>query len=243
MGLMKNRVVNGVLYTLALVGSGVAKAKGWHGLEYASKPLLMLVLSSWFFFSSRRVGDRFTLMVQAGLFFSLIGDIATLFTHVDDFNFIIGMGAYFLAMLCYVVAFILNISEVPGMEGLLVAVLIAFGIGTYGFFYAWDLMPHVEEGLGPPVMAYVAGMVLMGMAAAFRFRRTFPNSFWLVMVGVLLLIASDSILAWDRFRQPLKWAPLAVLASYAVGQVLVAGGALAHVLDADNLRRREAMST
>lgn len=243
MGLLKNRVVNGALYALALAGTCIAKVKGLHGLEYACKPLLMLVLSSWFFLNSRRVGDRFTLMVQAGLFFSLAGDVVTLFTHLDDFNFIIGLGAYFLAMLCYAFAFILNISEAPSMEGLLVAVLISFGIGTYAFFFAWDLMPHVEEGLGLPVMAYIAAMALMGIAAAFRFRRTFSNSFWLVLAGVLLLIASDSILAWDRFRQPLKWAPLAVLFSYAAGQVLVAGGALAHVLDADNLRRREAMST
>ena len=28
---------------------------------------MMMVLGSWFFFNSRRVGDRFTLLIQAGL--------------------------------------------------------------------------------------------------------------------------------------------------------------------------------
>ena len=239
----KSLVLNGLIYVLALIGTCVAQMKGLHTLEWVCKPLLMIVLSSWFFFNSRRVGDRFTLLVQAGLFFSLIGDIALMFTYVDDFNFLVGLAAFFLAQLCYAFAFAHNISEVGGMEGLLVPVLIAFGIGTYAFFFAWDLMPHLDDGLGVPVMAYVAAIALMGILAAFRFRRTYPRSFWLVLIGSLVFIGSDSLLAWDRFRFPLKEAQVWIIISYAIAQFMIAGGALAHVLDPDQLRRKEALTT
>ncbi|MFZ1666647.1 MAG: lysoplasmalogenase [Flavobacteriales bacterium] len=239
----KNLLVNGGLYALALIGTCIAQWKGLHALEFVSKPLLMLVLSSWFFFNSRRVGDRFTLLIQAGLFFSLVGDIALMFTYKDDFNFLVGLGAFFLAQLCYAFAFAQNISDVGGMDGLLVAILISFGIGTYAFFFAWDLMPHLDDGLGIPVIAYVVAIALMGILAAFRYRRTYPRSFWLIMIGSLCFITSDSLLAWDRFRFPMKGAQVWIMVTYAIAQFMIAGGALAHVLDPDNLRRRQALTT
>ncbi|MBS1547643.1 MAG: lysoplasmalogenase [Bacteroidetes bacterium] len=244
MDLRKNTLLNGALYLLALIGTCIAQMHGLHTLEFICKPLLMIILSSWFFFNSRRVGDRFTLLVQAGLLFSLIGDVALMFTYVDDFNFLVGLGAFFLAQLCYAFAFAQNIADVGGgMEGILVPLVIAFGIGTCAFFFTWDLVPHLEEGLGVPVFAYVIALTLMGMLAAFRYRRTYPRSFWLVLVGALLIIFSDGALAWDRFRLPLRWSSLWIMVPYAIGQFMIAAGALAHVLDPDNLLRREAMTT
>lgn len=239
----RNTFLNGGLYVLALIGTCVALWQGWRELEFVCRPLLMVVLSSWFFFNSRRVGDRFTLLVQAGLFFSLIGDVALMFVYADDFNFLVGLGAFFLAQLCYALAFLQNIVDVDGLDGLGVPLLISFVIGTYAFFYAWDLMPHLEEGLGMPVIAYVTAITLVGMTAAFRFRRTYPRSFWLVLIGSLFLIASDSLLAWDRFRFPMQWGSVGVVITYAIAQFMIAAGALAHVLDPDNLRRRQALTT
>lgn len=239
----KNTTLNGLLYLLALAGTIHAQRSGIHALEYVCKPLLLIVLSSWFFFNSRRVGDRFTLLIQAGLFFSLVGDTALMFTHLDDFNFIVGLGAFFLAQLCYAVAFIENVTGPSAFQGLFVSVLLTVGIGAFAFFFAWDLMPHVEADLELPVIAYIIALGLMGAAAAFRYRRTYPRSFWMVMVGALLFIGSDSILAWDRFRFPLSWSSFGILIPYAAAQALIAAGALAHVLDPDNLRRRQALVT
>ena len=242
MALARNTVVNGLLYLAALVGTCMAQINGWRGLELVCKPLLMVVLSSWFFFHSRRVGDRFTLLVQAGLFFSLIGDVALMLTFLDDFNFLVGLGAFFLAQLCYAFAFIQNLADVRGADGLLLPVLLTFCIGTYSFFFTWDLMPHLEDELGLPVVAYVSAIAFTAIMASFRFRRTYPRSFWLVLLGTLLFIFSDSVLAWDRFRSPVEWSPLGIMVPYALAQAMIAGGALAHVLDPDNVRRRQAIT-
>lgn len=239
----RSLAINGTVYLLALVGTCLAQMNGWRGLELVCKPLLMLVLSSWFFFNSRRVGDRFTLLVQAGLFFSLIGDVALMFTYVDDFNFLIGLCAFFLAHLCYAFAFLQNIMDVDEQGGLLLSVLLSVGLAAFAFFFAWGLLPHVEQGLVLPVTAYVGAITLMGITAAFRYRRTWPRSFWLVFVGALLFMASDSLLAWNRFRTPIAAAPVLIMVTYAAGQALLAAGALVHVLDPDNLRKRRALAS
>lgn len=243
MGLLKNTPLILTIYALALVGSCIGAVQGWHGLEQVCKPLLMIILSSWFFFSSRRVGDRFTLLIQVGLLFSLIGDVAMMFTYLDDFNFLMGLGAFLVAQLCYAMAFAHNIADVGGTGGMLASTLIAFAIGTYAFFFTWDLTPHLDDGLEGPVIAYVAAIALMGILAAFRYRRTYPLSFWMVMIGSVLFIASDSFLALDRFRNPMEWASVWIMVTYAAAQFLIAGGALAHVLDPDNLRKRQALTT
>lgn len=239
----RNALIFGGIYLLALAGTLYAEVSGQHRLEYFTKPLLMLSLSIWFFLGSRRVGDRFTLLVQAGLFFSLVGDVCLMFAHVDEFNFLVGLGAFFLAQLCYAMAFIDNIIQVGGLEGLLLSFVLSVLIAAYAWFFTWDLMPSIDDMLLLPVVAYSVALALMGIAAAFRHTRTFRSSFLMVFFGSLLFIASDSLLAVNRFRKPFVWAPIGIMVTYALAQWLIAAGALRHVLDPDTIRRRTAQRT
>jgi len=239
----RNPLINGVVYALALIGTLAGLAQGWQGLVYLCKPLLMIVLSLWFFHSSRRVGDRFTLLVQAGLFFSLLGDVALMFQHLDEFNFLIGLAAFMMAQICYAMAFAQNAIDVGEAKGLLVSLVLAVCVVAYGFFFAYDLLPYLDDGLLLPVVAYAIAITVMGCAAAFRFGRTFPRSFWMVLVGAALFIASDSLLARNRFVHPFEWADVLVMLTYGMAQYLIVAGCLVHVLAPDQLRRRQALRT
>jgi uncharacterized membrane protein YhhN len=48
----------------------------------------------------------------------------------------------------------------------------------------------------------------------------------LVAAGASVFAASDSILAVDRFVEPRRWAPVAVIVTYHVGQALLVAGVL-----------------
>ncbi|MBL0128081.1 MAG: lysoplasmalogenase [Flavobacteriales bacterium] len=243
MSLLKNHLFNGVLYALVSIGTIVGEVRGIHGLVYVCKPLMMIVLSSWFYFNSRRVGDRFTLLIQVGLFFSLIGDVALMFQHRDEFNFIIGLGAFLIAQLCYTLAFAQNVSEVPGGQGLLVSAVLGGSIIAYGAAFGSILLNGIDETLVVPVGIYTVAITLMGVGAALRFGRTYMPSFVMVFIGALLFIASDSILATSRFVRPVDHASWSVILTYAVAQYLIARGCLRHVLDPEEIRRRAALTT
>jgi uncharacterized membrane protein YhhN len=240
MDIKRNTWVNGGAYLLALIGTILAQAKGIHALEYVCKPALLLILSSWFFFNSRRYGDRFTLMVQLGLFFSLVGDVALMFLHLDEFNFLVGLGAFLLAHICYTIAFVRNISEVGGTEGWILSSILSLIIALFAILFAWELQPRLDAEMTLPVLSYITVIAIMGIVACFRYMRTFPRSFWLVFVGALCFIASDSLLATNRFIRPLSWAPLALMVSYGAAQFLIAAGSLLHVLAPDTIRRKQA---
>ncbi|MBL8001450.1 MAG: lysoplasmalogenase [Flavobacteriales bacterium] len=239
MDLRRSPLVNGALYVLALTGCIVAQWRQVHLLEFICKPALMLVLGSWFYFNSRRVGDRFTLLIQAGLFFSLVGDVALMFQHLDEFNFILGLAAFLLAQLCYTLAFIQNIADAGGPQGVLLSSALSIPLLIYGFVFALDILPRLDNALVMPVMVYAGAITLMGIMAAFRFQRTFAFSFWLVFIGALLFIASDSLLATNRFVRPLPYGNTLIMLTYALAQVGIAWGALVHVHDPEQVRRRQ----
>lgn len=241
MEITRDHRLNIALYALATIGCAVAVATGRHALEYLCKPAMMIILSSWFFYNSRRYGDRFTLFIQAGLFFSFIGDIALMFQHLDEFFFLIGLGAFLIAHMCYCIAFIHNISEVGGGEGLVMSLGIAVIVVLFAVLFSWELVPRLDEGLSVPVISYVVIIACMAVLAGFRWMRTFPRSFWMVMIGALLFMTSDSLLAANRFIRPLDWSPMVIILTYAAAQLLIAGGALMHVLDPDSIRRKQAM--
>lgn len=243
MDIRKNTMANGVAYGLATIGAIIGEITDAHMLVYICKPAMMVILSSWFYFNSRRMGDRFTLLIQAGLFFSLVGDIAMMLQHLDEFNFLIGLGSFLIAQLCYMMAFAHNIGSVGGPQGVLISIVLAVGIIAYGYFFASGLMPKVDESILLPVLLYAIVITLMGVGAAFRFGRTYLRSFLLVFFGAMLFITSDSILAINRFSRPLDHAGWSVMITYAAAQFLIALGCLKHVLDPEEIRRREALTT
>lgn len=242
MDIRKNDLLNGIAYGAAALGTIIGEATGAQVLVYVCKPLLMIILSSWFFFKSRRVGDRFTILVQAGLFFSLIGDVALMFQHVDQFNFLIGLGAFLIAQLCYTIAFAHHLAN--GTEGFsVVPWLVATGMLFYGVLFGMALVPRVDETVRIPVVVYAIAITCMGITAALRYGRTFLRSFLLVLCGAVFFIASDSILAMNRFIEPLDHAKWSVMLTYAIGQYLIVSGCLAHVLDPVEIRRKAALTT
>jgi uncharacterized membrane protein YhhN len=48
----------------------------------------------------------------------------------------------------------------------------------------------------------------------------------LLALGATVFMASDAVLASDRFVRPLRWGRLAVMVTYHLGQVLIVLGVL-----------------
>jgi uncharacterized membrane protein YhhN len=243
MRLLKHPWINGLAYAAVTGGAIVGEVTGEHALVYFCKPLMMVILSSWFFFRSRRFGDRFTLLIQVGMLFSWIGDIALMFDHLDQFYFIVGLGAFLLAQLCYAMGFAQNIADAGPSPGLLYGILLAALVATFGALFGVDLINRMEDLIVVPVGIYAAAITLMGITAALRFGRTYLPSFLLVFIGALLFMASDSILATHRFARPMSHAGWSVLLTYAAAQWLIAAGCLRHVLDPEELRRKAELRT
>ncbi len=132
-----------------------------------------------------------------------------------------GMAAFFLGHVFYVALF-WSSGQVSGdlMNYLARGVLVFAGAG-----YVFWLSPS----LGPmrlPVLAYAGVILMMGAAAI-----ALPPGYGLVLIGALMFIASDAILANELFRRPPgetpRWVPSVSLWNlYFFGQMLICLGFL-----------------
>jgi uncharacterized membrane protein YhhN len=184
---------------------------GRRRLVYAAKPLTMMLILALTMGSGVRQWNLYKCAIVAGLCFSLVGDV---FLMLPRDRFLPGLLSFLVAHFCYIVAF----ATPHAFNGDLVvlALLLVYGCAMYGF-----LFPRLGT-LKLPVAAYMAVILAMGWCAVSRFSVERSSASFDGAIGALLFIVSDSLLAIDRFRKPLRWAGLWILGTYFAAQVLIA---------------------
>ena len=130
-------------------------------------------------------------LLTAALALSALGDLA-LAQEGDDRFFLAGLGAFLAAHIAYVALF------ATGNAGpaILVAepwrLAAALAVCAFGVVMLTRLWPALDTAMRLPVLAYMLAIVAMGIAA-------FTTQSLAVMAGAVLFLASDAILATERF--------------------------------------------
>ena len=89
----------------------------------------------------------------------------------------------------------------------------------------FSLVPRLADALRVPVIAYtvvLACMAALALARGIKPPRGARRGAGVAALGALLFVASDSLLAWDRFAGPLPYAVFGVLATYYAAQWCIA---------------------
>ncbi|MGD8967538.1 MAG: lysoplasmalogenase [Anaerolineae bacterium] len=195
-------------------------------LDYVFKPILVPALLLYLYLNTRNAGTAFTRLVGAGLSFSWLGDVILLFSDRSELFFAAGLGAFLIAHLFYIAAYIRSVRGAPGeaffrrRPGWLLPFLLLFA-GLYGLLY-----PALGS-MRIPVLFYTATILLMAVVALNRKYRVSEASFYPIFVGVLLFILSDSLLAFNKFLVPLPYSGVFVMSTYIAAQYLIVEGAIA----------------
>jgi uncharacterized membrane protein YhhN len=82
-----------------------------------------------------------------------------------------------------------------------------------------------------PVMLYALVLTLMVLNALFRFKRTGAASFAMVFGGAILFMISDSVLAVNKFLEPVSHSGIWIMSTYISAQFLIVEGILQHQKD------------
>jgi uncharacterized membrane protein YhhN len=190
-----------------------AERRGSRRALYVSKPATMLCVIAIAALGRASPTDPYALAILAGLVLSLAGDV---WLMLPSDRFAAGLASFFVAHLCYVVAFAGPAGPRGGWLGLLLFAAVA------GWMLAL-LLPGVRGGARRvAVVLYVANIAAMGWQASERALDLADPGAWLAAAGALLFLGSDSALAWNRFRRPLRGAETLVLSTYFGGQWLIA---------------------
>ncbi len=195
---------------LATATSALALAE----LHYLFKPLTMLLAMVVVLrrTASRAPPARREWLLLGALLASLCGDV---FLMVPGNWFIAGLASFLVAQLCYIVLFQAGQSWFPSRVAL--AATVAFGAAMFAF---------VGSGLADPMLklavaVYAAVIALMAAQAIGRATVLRDTGSIAVALGACIFMASDALIALNRFVQPLPLAGLWILSTYYTAQILI----------------------
>jgi uncharacterized membrane protein YhhN len=221
---MKNSRIVLMLFGVVVLVHMASIAFNQEILQQYSKPLIMVSLMIYYGMAASRRSYVF----MTAMLFCWAGDVLLMFQNTVPYCFLLGLGAFLIGHLMYIMAYLQHRNEDTGAGFLPTQKLryaMPFLLAGTGLLTV--LYPNLASLLWP-VVAYAAVLVTMVIVALFRYGRTSTASFGLVFGGAVLFMISDSLLAMNKFHAPIQQAGLLIMITYCVAQGLIAEGMLKH---------------
>ncbi|MFT4800900.1 MAG: putative membrane protein YhhN [Flavobacteriaceae bacterium] len=175
-----------------------------------AKPMLMITLFWYYYSNTKKINIHFTL----GLFFSFLGDVLLLGT--GETYFVFGLLFFLIAHIFYIIMVIKMIRNTKPKE---------FIIACIPFLLLFIVLINVlYAGLGSmkiPVIVYAMTISFFGIVSLILYLQTKTKTSLLLVVGVLIFITSDTILALNLFYKKQSFYPLLIMLTYVLAQYLI----------------------
>lgn len=192
-------------------------------LSRLSKPVLIPALAGLFAVRARgRTVSIHRGWLYPALLFCWVGDVALMFPG----GFLLGMGGFALAHVCFGVSYTRGLSPSALLRPdslLFVLPLLAYGYAIYLTVYV--SLPAQLAGLALPLAGYMFVLLADGATCLFRALQRMPGSAH-VLLGAVLFIVSDSIIALSRFVKVLPQDGFVVMLTYILGVYWMVQGSL-----------------
>ena len=188
-------------------------------LRYLSKPLIIPLLAACYI--SLQV-PRKPLMKDTllhGLFFSWIGDVLL----QSDKLFIPGLISFLTAHIFYIIYFTRIRSNQHSYFKLRPIMLMA--VLAYLVEFMYILWPHLGE-MKIPVLFYGITISTMLSAAMWQYQKVDNKTALFFIIGATLFVTSDSLLAFNRFRESFNLAGVSIMSTYILAQLFIVMGAI-----------------
>ena len=188
----------------------------WH---YLTKPALVLSLLMFFLKQSTHLDKRTRNVLVLALLFSLMGDSLLMFVSKSMHFFTGGLFAFLLAHIFFIILFYRKKSKKP----------LGFGLSLGTILYMLLILNFISSNLGTmryPVILYMVIIMLMFLAATHRQKEVGKLSYNLILIGAILFVVSDSILALNKFYKPILYPQISIMLTYGLAQLLITLGIL-----------------
>jgi uncharacterized membrane protein YhhN len=203
--------------------SNVSSTPHWY--QY-TKPFIMPSLGIYYFLSVK--WNSTSALVLAAILFSFLGDSFLMYEAKNEIYFMLGLGSFLLAHIFYVIAYPRHREEMENDQLANVHIVrMAIPVLMAGTGLIVILYPALGE-LRVPVVIYALVLMFMVLQAIFRYRKTTTKSFVMVFAGALLFMISDSLLAVNKFIQPIQGGDFFIMSTYILAQLLIIQGLIFH---------------
>ena len=178
--------------------------------RYATKIWIVITLGIHFYYNSSNLLQKERVLIFTALFLSLIADIILI---TDNLYFlVVGMLMFMLAKICYSIVY--SFKAKFDIDRLLpfLAVTLLYCLFVIYFLY---------EGIGNlyiPVIGYIFISLIMTKMAYLRYKQVNDKSYYLVLLGAVIFMISETIMAFYNFYKPLPYTFTLVILTYGLSQ-------------------------
>lgn len=217
-----------LLFAIVLFGELLGIQLENNILQFIFKPLIIPVVIGYFDSQINNITKGYNKWIVAALIFSWIGDVLLMFQDKKDIFFLLGLSSFLLAHVFYIIYFHnVRIKENVKSNPWFLVIVVVYYAALISF-----LSPYLGD-MKLPVRVYGIVISFMFMLALHMlFIRNKVAGKWM-MIGALLFVISDSLLALNRFYQPFEFAGILIILTYALAQFFIAKGAVDYFNSAD----------
>ena len=180
-------------------------------------PFLFLAVYSCGDFPSKK-------FLLTALIFSWIGDVVLLFADKGEIYFIIGLISFLMSHIAYIILFSKQLRINSNRNKAV------FWAGTTAIIvYLMVMLAVLLPRLGPlkiPVIVYAIVLSTMLLFAFKGYLKWNSPANIYILLGAVIFVSSDSILAFNKFYETLKFSSLLIMSTYITAQYLIVVGIL-----------------
>ncbi len=217
-----------LLFIIILTGDIIGIQSDNILLQTIFKPLIIPVLIGYFLSQTSGIAIHFKKWIVLALLFSWGGDVLLMFQDKKEIFFLLGLSSFLLAHVFYIVFFhqVRVREKIKSNPWLLVVVVI-----YYAALINW-LSPYLGD-MKIPVRIYGIVISFMFMLAMHMlFIKNKEAGKWM-MIGALLFVVSDSVLAINKFYHSFEVAGVLIMLAYGLAQLFIVKGASHYINSRD----------
>ena len=193
-------------------------------LVYVAKPLIVISLIVYFLSATWKFENRLIKIIVRVLTFSWLGDVVLMFESFNKNIFLIGLVSFLFAHLIYINFFsIVRAGEKIKLKTGLILLVVVYYSGL--IFLLFNDLHEMKI----PVLVYGIVISVMFLLALHMLFIKNKEAGKMMMLGALLFVASDSILAINKFYESFEFAGIAIMLTYGIAQLLITLGAVRYI--------------
>jgi len=179
-------------------------------LVFIFKPLILLSLLTLYVVSVSKRNK----MYIAALIFSFFGDVFLLFS--GELYFIVGLVSFLIAHILFI-KIVLNRIQKSSTVNIIISIISFLVL----LFVLLSFLYSSLNELLIPVIIYGITITTFGVVSMLDYLNTKSKKSLLMLIGAIVFITSDSILAINKFYNPDEFLAISVMVTYIVAQYLI----------------------
>jgi len=218
-----------VLFITDFILDSIVAAGNANNLRYLSKGLLMPLLLAFFITATNNYisnsNNKFKRLICFALIFSFLGDV--LLIGESSLHFMLGIAAFLIAHIFYIIFFcLIQPFKKKNSSFILINGLIILSYVIMLDYLFWPLI--TKQNLTIPVITYslVLGTMLFAAVNVINAEKQPGNFVFLLVGGAILFVASDSMIAFNKFYLAKPLNGFYIMSTYCIAQFLIVLGAI-----------------